>query len=116
MLTKAYECLSDEKMKETCLKYGNPDGPTAFQVGIALPSFLLKKENRAAFLAVIFLILLVIVPVLVLNALGSIGKFDENGVLRTNQDTFERVLNENLIIRNCPSLIASCLEFSSLKV
>jgi preprotein translocase subunit Sec63 len=30
MLTKAYECLSDETMKETCKKYGNPDGPTAF--------------------------------------------------------------------------------------
>lgn len=30
MLTKAYECLSDEKMKATCLKYGNPDGPSAF--------------------------------------------------------------------------------------
>jgi translocation protein SEC63 len=80
MLTKAYECLTDETMIEKCKKYGNPDGNSAFHVGIALPSFLLKKENRTAFLAVIFLILLVIVPVFVLNALGSIGKFDDNGV------------------------------------
>lgn len=45
-----------------------------------MPSFLLKKENRAAFLALIFLVLLVVVPVFVLNELKSIGKFDDNGV------------------------------------
>lgn len=80
MLTKAYECLTDETMIERCKKFGNPDGNSAFQVGIALPSFLLHKENRAAFLAVIFLILLVVVPGLVITSLSSIGKFDENGV------------------------------------
>lgn len=26
MVSKAYECLTDEKIKEKCLKYGNPDG------------------------------------------------------------------------------------------
>ena len=41
LLTKAYECLTDEAMKEVCAKYGNPDGKQAFEVGIALPSFLL---------------------------------------------------------------------------
>lgn len=67
-------------MKENCRKYGNPDGSKAFNVGIALPSILLKKENRTAFLAVIFLVLLVFVPVLVLNALSNIGKYDDNGI------------------------------------
>ena len=37
MISKAYECLTDEEAKEKCLKYGNPDGATSFNVGIALP-------------------------------------------------------------------------------
>lgn len=64
-----------------------------------MPSFLLKKENRAAFLAVIFLLLLVIVPLIVMNELKSIGKYDDNGVLLSNIDKFERGLEENLLIR-----------------
>lgn len=87
------------------MKYGNPDGPGSFHVGIALPSFLLKKENRAGFLAVIFLVLLVIIPLIVINALESIGKFDDNGVLRSNAEVYERFLNENLIVRNCPKIL-----------
>lgn len=43
MISKAYECLTDEAAKENCLKYGNPEGTSSFNVGIALPSFLVKK-------------------------------------------------------------------------
>ena len=39
-VSKAYECLTDEVAREACLKYGNPDGVESFNVGIALPSFL----------------------------------------------------------------------------
>lgn len=99
-------------MKEKCLKYGNPDGNQAFQVGIALPSFLLKKENRTAFLAVIFLILLVFVPILVFKALSSFEKYDDNGVMRENMEKYEAFLNENLILRNCPRLLVATREIS----
>jgi hypothetical protein len=43
MISKAYECLTDEKAMAICKKFGNPDGPGTFNVSIALPSFLLNK-------------------------------------------------------------------------
>ena len=43
MISKAYECLTDEEKKENCAKFGNPEGSTSINVGIALPSFLVKK-------------------------------------------------------------------------
>jgi len=43
MISKAYECLTDEEAKAKCEKYGNPEGSHSFNVGIALPSFLIKK-------------------------------------------------------------------------
>lgn len=45
MITKAYECLTDEKARQVCEKFGNPDGPGSFNVAIAMPSFLLKKRK-----------------------------------------------------------------------
>ena len=36
-ITKAYTIMTDEKARENFEKYGNPDGPGNFQVGIALP-------------------------------------------------------------------------------
>lgn len=67
-------------------------------MGVALPSVLLKKENRTSFLALIFLVLLVVVPVIVLNELKSIGKVDENGILLSNFGKFELQLEENITV------------------
>ena len=85
-------------------------------MGIALPSILLKKENRTAFLAVIFLVLLVIVPVLVLNALSNIGKYDENGIQTANYDLYMKLLNENLIVKNCPKIFSLTMELQNIQV
>lgn len=35
----------DDATRENWEKYGNPDGPQAMSVGIALPSWLIRKDN-----------------------------------------------------------------------
>jgi translocation protein SEC63 len=62
LVSKAYECLTDESKKHLCEKFGNPDGNKSTQVAIALPKFLLYKENQIALLVIFFLILLVVIP------------------------------------------------------
>jgi translocation protein SEC63 len=44
-LTKAYEALTDETARRNWEMYGNPDGPGAMTFGIALPSWIVEKEN-----------------------------------------------------------------------
>ncbi len=97
MISKAYECLTDEKKKETCQKFGNPDGPGSFHVAIAMPSFLLEKKNHVAVLAVFFLVILVIIPTIVIYWYTESSKLDDNGVLHENKRIFYQLLNENLI-------------------
>ncbi|KAM3136562.1 hypothetical protein pb186bvf_011365 [Paramecium bursaria] len=116
LLTKAYECLTDKDKKDLCLKFGNPDGQQSLSVGIAMPSFLLKKENRALFLALIFLILIVVIPIIVLNELKSIGKYDDNGIQLQNIQIYERGLEENLIFRKCPLVLCATQELQKQKV
>ncbi|CAB4252704.1 similar to Saccharomyces cerevisiae YOR254C SEC63 Essential subunit of Sec63 complex (Sec63p, Sec62p, Sec66p and Sec72p) [Maudiozyma barnettii] len=53
-ITKAYEALTDEAVRENFLKYGHPDGPQSTSHGIALPSFLI--DSTSSLVLVIFYI------------------------------------------------------------
>lgn len=44
-LSKAYQALTDEESRKNWERYGNPDGPGAMSFGIALPSWIVEKEN-----------------------------------------------------------------------
>lgn len=83
-VSKAYECLTDEKAKEKCLKYGNPDGSGSLNVGIALPSFLVEPEYHGYVMAAMFAILLVLIPKLFLNWNSKFQTTDGRGVLVSN--------------------------------
>ena len=58
---KAYRILTDEIAKSNYELYGNPDGPVATKVGIALPEWMLKKGGSG--IVVIFYLLLMVVGI-----------------------------------------------------
>ncbi|KAL3256294.1 hypothetical protein MRX96_017196 [Rhipicephalus microplus] len=45
LIAKAYAALTDEEARKNWETYGNPDGPGATSFGIALPSWIVEKEN-----------------------------------------------------------------------
>jgi len=57
MIQKAYNALTDETARENWVKYGHPDGPQAFSLGVALPEWMLNrdKDTAGAVLAVLML-------------------------------------------------------------
>jgi translocation protein SEC63 len=77
--------LTDEKVRAKCEKYGNPDGPGSFSVAVALPAFLIKRENHVAVLSVFFLILLVLIPGLAILWYTDQAKYDSDGILLENK-------------------------------
>ncbi|ESN99078.1 hypothetical protein HELRODRAFT_188993 [Helobdella robusta] len=44
-ITKAHDALTDDEARKNWEEYGNPDGPGATQVGIALPKWIVEKQN-----------------------------------------------------------------------
>lgn len=64
-LTKAYQALTDEEARKNWEKYGNPDGPGAMSFGIALPSWIVQKENSVWVLGLYALVFMVALPVMV---------------------------------------------------
>eukprot|EP01114_Cavostelium_apophysatum_P009714 TRINITY_DN2295_c0_g1_i3.p1 TRINITY_DN2295_c0_g1~~TRINITY_DN2295_c0_g1_i3.p1 ORF type:complete len:682 (+),score=265.03 TRINITY_DN2295_c0_g1_i3:169-2214(+) len=61
-IAKAHKTLTDDETREKWEKYGNPDGPQGFAVGIALPSFLVDTKNSMAILGLYILFLMIIFP------------------------------------------------------
>jgi len=114
-LTKAYNVLIDEVARENFKKYGNPDGPGSYSVAIALPKMLLRKENQLQVLLCSFFILLVVIPgFLYINFADSSNKND-GGVLLENKRIFGQLLNENLIYKNMPQMLARSIEFERMR-
>ncbi|CAL8086529.1 unnamed protein product [Orchesella dallaii] len=61
-LTKAYQALTDDTARRNWEKYGNPDGPGAMSFGIALPSWIVDKENSVWVLGLYALVFMIALP------------------------------------------------------
>ncbi|XP_031550222.1 translocation protein SEC63 homolog [Actinia tenebrosa] len=62
-IAKAYEALTNEESRKNWEEFGNPDGPGATSFGIALPSWLVSKENSMWVLAAYGLAFMIILPI-----------------------------------------------------
>ncbi|KAK2171190.1 hypothetical protein NP493_1094g02025 [Ridgeia piscesae] len=69
-ITKAYKALTDEEARKNWEEYGNPDGPGATHFGIALPKWIVEKQNSVWVLGLYALVFMVVLPVVV-TILGS---------------------------------------------
>ena len=61
-ISKAYEALTDPKIRKIYEEYGNADGPEAVKVSIAFPTILMNKDFGIQILTVFFVILFIAIP------------------------------------------------------
>ena len=64
-LTKAYQALTDEEVRNNYIQYGHPDGKQSFSIGIALPQWLVTEGSGKYVLLVYAVLLGVILPYMV---------------------------------------------------
>ena len=64
-LTKAYQTLTVEEVRNNYIQYGHPDGKQSFSIGIALPKFMVVDGNGKYVLLVYGLLLGVLLPYIV---------------------------------------------------
>lgn len=60
-----FQALTDDEARKNWEKYGNPDGPGAMSFGIALPSWIVEKENSVWVLGLYALVFMVALPTVV---------------------------------------------------
>jgi translocation protein SEC63 len=107
--------MTDEKARENFLKYGNPDGKGSMAVGIALPRFLQNVDYQIQVLVAFFILIIFVVPAFFLNQIKSNEK-DVGGVDIDNRKIFTDMINENMLMKHIPGILAYSSEFSQMKV
>jgi translocation protein SEC63 len=113
-VTKAYQCLTDPETKETCAKFGNPDGNASFEVGVAIPSFFLKQENTKLVLSLFFIVLFLgtLIYLVSLNSNDDLNKYGVSQ--KTMRNCFNFFKNENMIFKNVVEMMAISEELRPL--
>uniref|UniRef100_A0A1I8Q6F1 J domain-containing protein n=1 Tax=Stomoxys calcitrans TaxID=35570 RepID=A0A1I8Q6F1_STOCA len=113
MLSKAYQALTDEVAKVNYEKYGNPDGPGAMSFGIALPSWIVEKENSVWVLGLYGLIFMVALPSVVgMWWYRSIRYSGDKVLLDTTQMYFYFIhKTPHMLLKRALMVLAASLEF-----
>jgi translocation protein SEC63 len=113
-VTKAYQCLTDPETKEVCAQYGNPDGNSSYEVGVAIPSVFLKQENTKLILSFFFLMLF-LGTLIYLISLQSSENLNEFGVSQeTLRNCFKYFKNENMIFKNVVEMMSISQELRTI--
>ena len=79
-ISKAYEALTDETVRENYLKYGHPDGPQSTSHGIALPSFLIDSTSSLVLVVLYTLSFVVVLPYFVAKWWNSSKLYTRGGL------------------------------------
>ena len=94
-------------------EYGNPDGPTTYSLGIALPSWLVDSKNAFWVLALYGLGFGILVPFLVSRSWNSSTKYTKDGTLQSSMALFYRELKQKMSMKEIAELIGQAEEFEA---
>ncbi|KAH7162294.1 Sec63 Brl domain-containing protein [Dactylonectria estremocensis] len=95
-LTKAYQALTDEDVRNNYIQYGHPDGKQSFSMGIALPIFIISDGNGKYVVLVYTLLLGVLLPYLVGSWWYGTKRRSKEGVLMESANNLFRQYEEGI--------------------
>ncbi|XP_013381039.1 translocation protein SEC63 homolog [Lingula anatina] len=112
-IAKAYAALTDEESRNNWMLHGNPDGPGATQFGIALPKWIVEKENSIWVLALYGLAFIIILPIVVGTWWYKSIKFSADQILLDTTQLYLFFFHKtpNMIIRRVIMILAGSFEF-----
>lgn len=112
-LTKAYQALTDDEARKNWEKYGNPDGPGAMSFGIALPSWIVEKENSVWVLGLYALVFMFALPIVVGTWWYRSIKFTGDQVLLDTINMYYFFFHKtpHMILKRIIMVLAASFEF-----
>ncbi|KAI8791769.1 translocation protein SEC63 homolog [Biomphalaria glabrata] len=115
-IAKAYAALTDEESRKNWEEYGNPDGPEATRFGIALPKWIVERENSMWVLAVYGLVFMIILPIVVGVWWYRSIKFSGDQVLLETSRIYYFFISRtpNMILKRAVEVLGSSCEFDRM--
>ncbi|RWS25690.1 translocation protein SEC63-like protein [Leptotrombidium deliense] len=112
-ISKAYAALTDEEARKNWEMYGNPDGPGATSFGIALPSWIVEKENSILVLGLYALVFMIALPTIVGIWWYRSVKYGGDQVLIDTSQLYYYFIHKSpsMVLRRVLMILAASLEF-----
>lgn len=95
-LTKAYQALTDEDVRNNYIQYGHPDGKQSFSMGIALPQFMVSDGNGKYVVLLYTMLLGVLLPWLVGSWWYGTKRMSKEGVLMESANNLFRQYDDEI--------------------
>ncbi|KAI1286775.1 Translocation protein SEC63 -like protein [Halotydeus destructor] len=112
-ISKAYAALTDEEARKNWEQYGNPDGPGAMSFGIALPSWIVEKENSIIVLGIYALVFMIALPTVVGIWWYRSVKYGGDQVLLDTTQLYYCFIHKtpHMMLKRVIMIVAASLEF-----
>lgn len=110
-IDKAYKTLTDDAVREKWERYGNPDGPQAFSIGIALPSFLVESKNSALVLSLYVFFLVIVFPIVVLYFWSRQKEMAGNALMKRTMQLFVATIDEKMKFKQLMTIFPAAEEY-----
>ncbi|KAF9872674.1 protein translocation complex component [Colletotrichum karsti] len=113
-ISKAYQALTDEDVRNNYIQYGHPDGKQSFSIGIALPKFMVSDGNGKYVVLAYTLLLGVLLPYLVGSWWYGTQRMSKDGVLMESANNLFRAYDDNVDEGGVITALSSGKEFEAV--
>ncbi|KAE8124560.1 hypothetical protein FH972_019431 [Carpinus fangiana] len=117
-ISKAYQALTDPISRENFEKYGHPDGRQGFQVGIALPQFLLDIDGASGGILLLWIVGVCILLPLVIAVvyLSRSSKYTGNYVMHQTLSAYYYLMKPSLSPSKVMDVFVRAAEYMEIPV
>ncbi|KAL2550576.1 DnaJ protein ERDJ2A [Forsythia ovata] len=117
-ISKAYQALTDPISRENYEKYGHPDGRQGFQMGIALPQFLLNIDGASGGILLIWIVgVCILLPLVVAVVyLSRSSKYTGNYVKNDTLGAYFHLMKPSLAPSKVMEVFIKAAEFVEIPV
>eukprot|EP00040_Diaphanoeca_grandis_P010057 m.51504 g.51504 ORF g.51504 m.51504 type:complete len:763 (-) comp21457_c0_seq1:316-2604(-) len=118
MIHKAYEALTDPTTRENWEKYGNPDGRQVAEFGIALPAWIVDKDNSHLVLGAYVFIFMFCLPVYIGCWWYNRTKYYSDDVMLPTMKIFDTYMqaDKNQSVMNIVKKLSWCEEYQLIPI
>ncbi|KAG9257108.1 Sec63 Brl domain-containing protein [Emericellopsis atlantica] len=113
-LTKAYQALTDEEVRNNYIQYGHPDGKQSYSIGVALPTWIISDGNGKYVVLVYAMLLGVLLPYLVGTWWYGTLRKSKEGVLMESANRLFREYREEAQLSDVIYSLSSGREFETV--
>ncbi|KAJ3696202.1 hypothetical protein LUZ60_001579 [Juncus effusus] len=117
-ISKAYQALTDQTSRENYEKYGHPDGRQGFQMGIALPQFLLNIDGASGGILLLGIVgICILLPLMIaVIYLSRSSKYTGNYVMHHTLYTYFNCIKPSLAPNKVMEVFIKAQEYMEMPV